>query len=33
MIPSAIQVKARTQRFQAGDCGGGGQWFILAATK
>ena len=32
MIPSAIQVKARTQRFQAGDCGGG-QWFILAATK
>ena len=33
MIPSAIQVKARTQRFQGGDFGGGGQWFILAATK
>ena len=33
MIPSAIQVKTRTQRFQGGDFGGGGQWFILAATK
>ena len=33
MIPSAIQVKARTHRFQGGDFGGGGQWFILAATE
>lgn len=33
MIPSAIQVKARTHRFQGGDFGGGGQWFILTATK
>lgn len=33
MIPSAFQVKDRTHRFQAGDFGGGGQWFIFAASK
>lgn len=33
MIPSAIQVKARTHRFQGGDFGGGGQWYLFAATK
>ena len=33
MIPSAAQVKARTGRFQAGDFGGSGHWFLFAATK
>ena len=33
MIPSAAQVKARTGRFQAGDFGGSGHWFVFAATK
>ena len=33
MIPSALQVKTRTHRFQGGDFGGGGQWFVFVATK
>ena len=34
MIPSALErAKARTEKFQGGDFGGGGAWFVFGARK
>lgn len=34
MVPSAFKIaRSRTQLFQGGDFGGGGQWFVFGATK
>ena len=34
MVPSAFTIaRSRTQLFQGGDFGGGGQWFVCGATK
>ncbi len=34
MIPSALErAQARTEKFQGGDFGGGGAWFVFGATK
>ena len=34
MIPSALErAKARTEKFQGGDFGGGGAWFVFGAWK
>ena len=34
MVPSAFKMaRSRTQLFQGGDFGGGGQWFVFGATK
>ena len=34
MIPSALErMKARTKKFQGGDFGGGGAWFVFGATR
>ncbi len=34
MIPSALErARARTEKFQGGDFGGGGSWFVFGATK
>ena len=34
MIPSALErARARTKKFQGGDFGGGGAWFVFGATK
>ena len=34
MIPSALErMKARTKKFQGGDFGGGGAWFVFGAKK
>ncbi len=34
LVPSAFKMaRARTQLFQGGDFGGGGQWFVFGATK
>jgi ubiquinone/menaquinone biosynthesis C-methylase UbiE len=34
MIPSAFKLtRSRTQLFQGGDFGGGGQWFVFGAVK
>ena len=34
MVPSALErAQARTKKFQGGDFGGGGAWFVFGATK